>query len=636
MDLSKLTNENLIFLDCKFTKKEEVLKFLVEKLYADKKITSKEIFYDSVLEREGISPTGMDMGIAIPHGKSESVKEACFAVVKVNSIVSDWESIMPDNEVKYVFLLAIPKSEEGSTHLELLARLMEKMSNEEYLLNIFKSQNAKEFIKNLSNDIVVIKNDNPYTRTFLAVTACPSGIAHTYMAAENLVKAGNAMGIRILVEKQGANGIEDRHTSEDLKNADAVIFAVDVAVKNPERYSHLPQIKTPVAAPIKDAKSIIQRAIEKADLNGKGEFKATNNDADEKESFGSEIKKSVLTGISHIVPIIVAAGMIGAFAVLISNAFGLQELYNLENSWLWLFRRLGSTLLGTIMVPVLSAYMAYSISDKTALAPGFAAGVAANLVNGGFLAGMLGGILAGYIIRYFRKILPAKGTLAGFISFWVYPVFSTLLIGILMFFVIGTPIGLLNTSLVNYLGGLSGTNAALLGAIIGVMVSFDLGGPVNKAAYTFCVGAMAAGVFAPYAIFASIKMVSAFAVTIATLVYKDGFTEDEKVAGQSTWILGLAGITEGAIPFMMGDPIRVIISLCTGSAVAGAIVAQFGIGLNVPGAGIFSLFMLISDNPVLAPLVWLGAPIIGAIISATMLVVLRKAKLKKLATHSGN
>lgn len=630
MDLSKLTNENLIFLDCKFTKKDDVIKFLVDKLYANKKISSKEEFYKAVLERESLSHTGMDMGIAIPHGKSDFANEACFAVAKVSSFVSDWESVMPDNKVKYIFLLAIPTAEQNSTHIELLARLMEKMSNEQYLSDIFKSVNAKEFMNNLSKDIVAKKNIT-YTRTILAVTACPSGIAHTYMAAESLVKAGDAMGVKVLVEKQGANGIEDKHTSENLKDADAVIFSVDVVVKNKERYDHLPQIKTPVAAPIKDAKSIIQRAIEKADSQGKGTY-SNDNEQDSKDSIGNEIKKSVLTGISHIVPIIVAAGMVGAFAVLITNAFGLQELYNLENSWLWLFRKLGGTLLGTIMIPVLSAYMAYSISEKTALAPGFAAGVAANLVNGGFLAGMLGGILAGYIIKYLRKAIPAKGTLAGFIMFWVYPVFGTLLVGILMFFVIGKPIGLLNTTLVNYLGSLQGANAALLGAIIGVMVSFDLGGPVNKAAYTFCVGAMAAGVFEPYAIFASIKMVSAFAVTFATLAYKEGFTEDEKIAGQSTWILGLAGITEGAIPFMMGDPLRVIVSLCTGSAITGAIVAQFNIGLNVPGAGIFSMFMLISDDKVLAPIVWLGAPILGAIISAAMLITLRKLKLKKIAS----
>ena len=512
---------------------------------------------------------------------------------------------------------------------------MTRVSNPDYLNRLKLSKTADELYRNLeesqSSDR---KADREYNKTIVAVTACPAGIAHTYMAAEALIKGGEELGVKVYVEKQGANGVEDRHTADLLRAADAAVFAADVAVKDSERFDHLPVYKTKVAAPIKDAKGIIQAALKKAEQEGKKTYTGdpkTNSNSEEKNSVGRDIKQAVLTGVSYIIPIIVAGGMINAFAVLIAQGFGLQELYNLDNSWLWLFRKMGGNTLGTLMIPMLAAYMAYSLGDKTALAPGFAAGVAANLINGGFLCGMLGGLVAGYAVRMLRKTIPAKGVLAGFVSFWVYPVFSTLIVGIVMFFLLGKPVAWLNQSLIEFLGAMSGSNAALLGAIIGIMVSFDLGGPVNKAAYTFCVGAMADGILMPYAAFASIKMVSAFAVTMATLGFKKYFTKEEQEAGMSTWILGLAGITEGAIPVMMADPIRVIFSLCAGSAVTGAIIAMCNIGLDVPGAGIFSLFLLKDGiSGFTNALIWFFAAVLGAVISTAILVVLKKMKYDKL------
>ena len=461
-----------------------------------------------------------------------------------------------------------------------------------------------------------------HDQSIVAVTACAAGIAHTYMAAEALIKAGEEMGVSVYVEKQGANGIEDRHTNELLKNADAAIFAVDVAVKEEERFSHLPTVKTKVSAPLKDAKGIIEKALEKAKQSEKGEFVEVVEEAP--ETFVATVKSSVLTGISHVVPLIVAGGMISALCIIFSGLFGFTE-----GTWLYLIKNMGGGLLGTLMVPVLSAYMAYSIAEKPAFASGFAAGLCANMVNGGFLLGMLGGIIAGYATRYVKKYIPAKGTFAGFVSFVIYPVLTTLIVGVVLLVILGKPIAALNTALISVLTSMSGGNAALLGALIGIMVSFDLGGPVNKAAYAFCVAAMAEGVLMPYCAFASIKMVSAFSCTIATKLKKDLFTEEEKEIGNSTWLLGLAGITEGAIPFMMSDPIRVIISFCTGSAICGAIVAMFNIGLDVPGAEIFSLFVLKADSLPMAMIVWFGAAVIGAIVSSVLLIVLRQRKLAK-------
>ncbi|TDT62850.1 PTS 2-O-a-mannosyl-D-glycerate transporter subunit IIABC [Fonticella tunisiensis] len=632
MELKKLTSTKLISLDLDLKTKDEVIRFLVKKLAEEGKLHSEEEFYKDVIAREKLSPTGLEAGLAVPHGKSRAVKEASFAVAKLKKPIEDWESVDENNKVEFVFLLAIPEEEAGSTHLELLAELAKRISNSEYKERLQNSKSAEELYRNLDDykqenyKFDVVKPE----KSIVAVTACPAGIAHTYMAAEALQKAGRELGIAVYVEKQGANGIEDPHTDEQLRNADAAIFAADVAVKNEERYKHLPIYRTNVTAPLKNAKEVIEKAFELAKDKGKKEYKQEiTNRKEDNISLKSEIKNSILTGISHIIPIIVAGGMILAFAVLVAQGFGLQEIYNKENSWLWMFRKLGGNMLGTLMVPVLSAYMAYAIAEKPALGPGFAAGVAANLINGGFLGGMLGGFLAGYIIKYMKKSFPAKGTFAGFISFWVYPVVGSLTVGALMLLVFGKPVAALNQGLLNWLNNLSGSNAILLGAVIGIMVSFDLGGPINKAAYTFCIGAMANGNFVPYAAFASVKMVSAFAVTAATLLFKRYYEEYEREVGKSTWLLGLAGITEGAIPFMIEDPLRVIPSLCIGSAVTGAIVVSSNIGLSVPGAGIFSLFVLQGAPLVKAGIIWFGAALIGAAISTLLLVATRIHKLNK-------
>ncbi|KKI94025.1 PTS 2-O-a-mannosyl-D-glycerate transporter subunit IIABC [Bacillus sp. SA1-12] len=637
MLLKTLTSTQLLFTKQSFQSKEETIRFLIKKLSEEGKLHSEEDFYNAVMDRESLSPTGFEGGLAIPHGKSATVKEAAFAIATLQKPLSDWESIDPNNQVELVILLAIPENESGSTHLSLLSEFVTRLSNEEYKNRLLKANSNEalfEALDHVNENEEKSEEASTTDKTVLAITACPAGIAHTYMAAEALVKAGKELGVEVFVEKQGANGIEDRHTKNQLLKADAVIFAVDVAVKDEERYSHLPKVKTTVAQPLKNAKGILTQALEKAEKSPKQAYTASKNNTDEeidhdKKSFKTEIKDSILTGISYIIPVIVAGGMTLAFAVLVSQAFGLQDVYAEEGSWLWLLRQLGGTLLGTLMVPILSAYMAYSIADKPALGPGFAAGVAANLIGSGFLGGMLGGILAGYFLKFLKHKVKPRGTFAGFISFWVYPVVGTLVVGSIMLFVVGKPLAFLNEGLVHWLEGLSGTNAIILGIVLGAMVSFDLGGPVNKAAYTFCIGAMASGNIVPYATFASVKMVSAFSVTGATIVAKKYFTKEEQEVGKQTWLLGLAGITEGAIPFMMNDPFRVIPSLIAGSAVTGAIVAYFNIGLSVPGAGIFSLALVEGQPLLIAASIWFGAALIGAFISMVLLIITRKAKLAK-------
>ncbi len=635
MLLQKLTSPDLISTQQAFHSKDEIIQYLIDRLDEQGKLHSKEEFYQAVMDRETLSPTGFEGGLAIPHGKSTAVKEAAFAVVTLDKPLQTWESIDPANEVKLVFLLAIPENEAGSTHLSLLAELVTRLSNEDYKNQLLHSTSNQELFQNLDpqkeTDVprTADQQGQSLNKTILAITACPAGIAHTYMAAEALIKAGNELGVNVIVEKQGANGIDGRHTNAQLQQAHAVIFATDVAVKDEKRYSHLPKVKTSVAAPLKKAKDIVNQALAKSESGNRKKFSPEIEENDSGKGFKTEIKDSILTGISYIIPIIVAGGMTLAAAVLFSQAFDLQGLFNQEGSWLWLLRQLGGTLLGTLMVPILAAYMAYSIADKPALGPGFAAGVAANLIGSGFLGGMLGGILAGYFLKFLKNTVKPKGTFAGFISFWLYPVVGTLVVGSIMLFVIGKPLAFVNEGLIDWLKGMSGTNALIMGAIIGAMVSFDLGGPVNKAAYTFCIGAMASGNIVPYATFASVKMVSAFSVTGATIIGKKHFTKAEQEIGKQTWLLGLAGITEGAIPFMINDPLRVIPSLITGSAITGAIVSYFHIGLNVPGAGIFSLALLKGHSLLIAGCIWFGAALIGGAISMVLLIATRQRKNRK-------
>lgn len=467
----------------------------------------------------------------------------------------------------------------------------------------------------------------------LGVTACTAGVAHTYMAAAALKKAAAAAGVEIKVETQGTTGVEDRITDEEASQAVAIIFAHDVAIKDADRFAGIPAVDVSAAAAIKDPAGLISQALEKKRDVGVAVAPVVTEETDSTEpSVGTLIKDSVLTGISYIIPVIIAGGMIAAFCTIVTQLFGLQDLAADQTSWLAMFKALGSSALGTLMVPILSAFMAYSLADKPGLGPGFIGGLAANTISSGFLGGMLSGLLAGFLMRWMKKHIKSSGPARTFVTFWVYPVVGSAITGAAMLFLVGPPVAALNNAMVSFLNNLSGANAIILGAIVGAMVSFDLGGPVNKAAYAFCVGAMANGNLVPYCIFASVKMVSAFSCSAACMLRKDLFTEEERQIGDQTWLLGLAGITEGAIPFAMRNPVPVIGSFIAGSVVCGGIVGFFNIGLSVPGAGIFSVVALSGPlGPVGNALVWFGAAVLGAAISTVCLIATRKHQLAKQA-----
>ncbi|MGR5359823.1 PTS 2-O-a-mannosyl-D-glycerate transporter subunit IIABC [Vibrio mediterranei] len=633
MNLTSLTNPSLINLQTTFESRDAAIEALAEQLHQQGKLYNKEEYLKAVFEREAQGPTALGEGLAVPHGKTDAVKEAAFAVATLSKDLK-WQGLDEDEDVNLIFLIAIPNAEAGSTHMHLLTELTTTLVDDDVRQAVLNATTSEQILGLMTGkDNTAEKQDNLDTNapTVVCVTACPAGIAHTYMAAEYLEKTGKKLGYKVYVEKQGANGIEDRLTAEQLNKATAVVFAAEVAIKEVERFNGIPRVEVPVAEPIKHAERILNDAIEAGKNSAGAERTIATDDKPKKLPLKTELKQALLSGISYAVPLIVAGGTVLAVAVLIAQIFDLQELYATDGSWLWMYRKLGGGLLGTLMVPVLAAYTAYSLADKPALGPGFAAGIAANLIGSGFLGGVVGGLIAGYVMRWVKENVRLSPAFNGFLTFYLYPVIGTLVAGSLMLFVIGKPVAWLNQGLTDWLNGMSGTNALLLGAVIGCFVSFDLGGPVNKAAYAFCLGAMANGVYGPYAIFGSVKMVSAFTVTASTMLAPRLFKDFEIETGKSTWLLGLAGITEGAIPMAIEDPIRVIGSFLLGSVVTGAMIGAAGIGLSTPGAGIFSIFLLHDDGigSFMAAAIWFGAALIGTAISTVTLLAWRAHAVKK-------
>ncbi|HBM9967953.1 PTS 2-O-a-mannosyl-D-glycerate transporter subunit IIABC [Enterobacter sp. 04-C-01-SI_S15] len=628
MNLTTLTHARAVCVQARYASRDEAIRQLTMRLVALGKITDGEAFLAEVYRRESQGPTALGEGLAVPHGKSSAVNEAAFAVATLSEPL-EWEGVDGPENVELIVLLAIPPAEAGSTHIQVPTSLTSRLADDALRERVMAAATAEDLLDALNgvsqeDEIAPLLN----APTVVCVTACPAGIAHTYMAAEYLEKAGRKLGVNVVVEKQGANGIEGRITAQQLREAKACIFAAEVAIKEIERFQGIPALSVPVAEPLRHAEALIERALA---LKPSTVARHAQVDTETKKSVKSELKQALLSGISFAVPLIVAGGTVLAVSVLLAQILGLQHLFDQENSWLWLYRKLGGGMLGILMIPVLAAYTAYSLADKPALTPGFAAGLAANMIGSGFLGAIVGGLIAGYLMRWVKNHIRLSSRFNGFLTFYLYPVIGVLGAGSLMLFVIGEPVAWLNNTLTAWLNGLSGANALLLGAILGFMCSFDLGGPVNKASYAFCLGAMANGVYGPYAIFASVKMVSAFTVTASTLLAPKLFKSFEIETGKSTWLLGLAGITEGAIPMAIEDPLRVIGSFVLGSMVTGAIVGAMGIGLSTPGAGIFSLFLLHDAglSGVVAAAGWFGAALVGTAISTFVLLLWRRQAVKK-------
>jgi fructose PTS system EIIBC or EIIC component len=581
MELKSMTSKELILIQESLPTKEKVIEELTDLLYKSGIISSKKDFLNAVFDREKISSTGLENGLAIPHGKSSSVKRAAFAVARLQRPIENWESIDPENQVKLVFLLAIPKAEEGSTHLKLLSELSTRLMDKEFLSALMEAKSPEQFLNALNQADDKGNKTFEYSKTVLAITACATGIAHTYMSAEALEMAGREMGIRVITEKQGANGIEDQHSNELIREADAVIFATDIMAKGKERFNGKPYVQTRVAEPLKNAKEIIRKALHSPDgivSEGQSEITQSKN---KKQGLLAEMAQAVMTGISYMIPVLVAGGLMMGIAKLGAMPFGLVKVisdpkYATSPNELIVILHYLDAFGGLIMkfiYPFFAAFVAYALADRVGLVSGLIGGVFAgglhfifwgnpNGVPSGFLGALVLGIAAGYISRFLNDKIKLGKNFQAMKPMLIIPALSILSIFFLNFYIVDPVFGGLNVLLRHWIVSAQGSGDVVLASIIAAATAFDLGGPINKAAGAIAIGLATDHVYPLTARVLAI-VIPPIGLGIATIIdkYVVGrrvFDENLRVAGNTSLLLGFLAISEGAIPFMLRNPLIVI------------------------------------------------------------------------------
>ncbi|NQL61781.1 PTS transporter subunit EIIA [Streptococcus suis] len=651
MKIQDVLRKDVMLLDLQATSKEAVIDEMITSLVDKGYVTDFDVFKKGILNREAQTSTGLGDGIAMPHAKNAAVKEATVLFAKSNKGV-DYASL-DGQPTDLFFMIAAPEGA-NDTHLAALAELSKYLmkagfadrlraaTNPEEVIAVFDTAEAAD--KAVEEVVAAPSGDRPF---IVAVTACTTGIAHTYMAEEALKKQAAEMGVDIKVETNGASGVGNKLTAEDIKNAAGVIIAADKAVDMP-RFNGKPLVSRPVAAGIKQAEELINIILDgKASAYTATEGAATV-ESSEKLSLGKAFYKHLMSGVSQMLPFVIGGGILIALAFLFDNLLGVpsDSLGSLGsyNEIAAMFMKIGGAAFG-FMLPLLAGYIAYSIAEKPGLVAGFVAGAIASSglafgkipyaaggeetlalagVSSGFLGALVGGFLAGGVVLVLRNALRnMPKSLQGLNAILLLPLLGTAITGFLMFFV-NIPMAAINTGMNNFLAGLEGSSAILLGLVLGGMMAVDMGGPVNKAAYVFGTGTLAAtvadgGSVAMAAVMAG-GMVPPLAVFVATLLFKNKFTQEERNSGLTNIVMGLSFITEGAIPFGAADPARAIPSFIAGSALAGALVGLSGIQLMAPHGGIFVIAL--TSNPLL----YLAYVAIGAVVSGVLYGALRQPK----------
>ncbi|MFX3644454.1 fructose-specific PTS transporter subunit EIIC [Streptococcus suis] len=651
MKIQDVLKKDVMLLDLQATSKEAVIDEMIASLVDKGYVTDFDVFKTGIMNREAQTTTGLGDGIAMPHAKNAAVKEATVLFAKSNKGV-DYASL-DGQPTDLFFMIAAPEGA-NDTHLAALAELskylmkpgfadkLRGVSSPEEVISVFDAAEAAD--KAAEEVVAAPSGDRPF---IVAVTACTTGIAHTYMAEEALKKQATEMGVDIKVETNGASGVGNKLTAEDIKNAAGVIIAADKAVDMP-RFNGKPLVSRPVAAGIKQPEELINLILEgKASAYTASEGVATV-ESSEKLSLGKAFYKHLMSGVSQMLPFVIGGGILIALAFLFDGALGVpQDSLGSLGSYheiAAMFMKIGGAAFG-FMLPLLAGYIAYSIAEKPGLVAGFVAGAIASSglafgkipyaaggeetlalagVSSGFLGALVGGFLAGGVVLVLRNVLRnLPKSLQGLNAILLLPLLGTAITGFLMFFV-NIPMAAINTGMNNFLAGLEGSSAILLGLVLGGMMAVDMGGPVNKAAYVFGTGTLAAtvadgGSVAMAAVMAG-GMVPPLAVFVATLLFKDKFTQEERNSGLTNIVMGLSFITEGAIPFGAADPARAIPSFIAGSALAGALVGLSGIQLMAPHGGIFVIAL--TSNPLL----YIAYVLIGAVVSGVLYGALRKAK----------
>lgn len=627
MEITDLLQKDAMIMDLKATTKRDAIDEMVEKLFEVGAISDREIFKEGIIARENQTSTGLGDGIAMPHAKNAAVNQATVLFAKSSTGV-DYEAL--DGQPTFLFFMIAAPEGANNTHLQALASLSGRLIDPKFVEQL-KNVQSKEQVLELFKPIEDSPNEPEETikdvanRPFLvAVTACPTGIAHTFMAADSLKLKAKEMGVEIKVETNGSEGIKNKLTPEDIARASAVIVAADKKVEM-NRFDGKQLINRPVSDGIRKTESLINEALSGTAPIYHGDTSTNQDESQTSGSFGQEIYKNLMNGVSHMLPFVIAGGILIALSFMIDQFIGvpvdsLGQLgsYNLQAAW---FNQIGGAAF-SFMLPVLAGFIAMSISDRPGLVAGFAAGALASSGGAGFLGALVGGFLAGYVIQFLRKALQGlPKSLDGIKTILFYPFFGLLLTGFLML-LINVPMKLINDALNNFLLSMDGTNAALLGIILGIMMAADLGGPINKAAYVFGTGTLASTVATGGSVvMASVMaagMVPPLAIFVATRLFKNKFSQQEREAGLTNIVMGLSFVTEGAIPFAAADPLRAIPSFMIGAGITGGLVGAFSIKLLAPHGGVFVIFLLSN------PLMYLLFILIGAVVSGILLGVLKQ------------
>ena len=654
MKIQDVLNKNVMLFDLQATDKEGVINEMIQSLVDNGVVTDFDTFKAGIMNREAQTSTGLGDGIAMPHSKNEAVKEATVLFAKSNKGV-DYASL-DGQPTDLFFMIAAPEGA-NDTHLAALAELskylmkpgfadkLRQASTPDQVIAAFdveEQEAAAEEAKKAEAVKEAASSDKPL---IVAVTACTTGIAHTYMAEEALIKKGEEMGVTVRVETNGASGVGNRLTAEEIAKAEGVIIAADKAVET-ARFDGKKLISKPVAAGIRQTEELIQTILDgKADVFH-AENAAQASTSQEKLSLGGAFYKHLMSGVSQMLPFVIGGGILIALAFLIDQVLGVpQDQLSSLGSYHVLaaqFKTIGGVAFG-FMLPVLAGYIGFSIAEKPGFVAGFIAGSIASsgsafgniaygaakgelpaAVSSGFLGALVGGFLAGGVILVLRKALAGlPRSLDGIRSILLLSLLGVGLTGFLMF-LINIPMAAINTGLNNFLSSLSGSSAVLLGLLVGGMMAVDMGGPVNKAAYVFATGTLAESVASGGSIVMAAVMaagmVPPLAVFVATVLFKDKFTQEERDSGLTNIVMGLSFITEGAIPFGAADPARAIPSFIAGSALTGALVGLAGLKLMAPHGGIFVIAL--TSNPLL----YILFVLIGAVVSGILFGLLRKPK----------
>ncbi|HEO3873773.1 TPA: PTS sugar transporter subunit IIA [Streptococcus agalactiae] len=654
MKIQDLLKKEVMIMDLKATSKEAAIDEMITKLVDTGVVTNFAIFKDGIMKREAQTSTGLGDGIAMPHSKNAAVKEATVLFAKSASGV-DYEAL--DGQPTDLFFMIAAPDGANDTHLAALAELSKYLLKEGFADQLRQAKTPDDIIATFDSNSISQETVAPQTVQstskgsdyIVAVTACTTGIAHTYMAEEALKKKAAEMGVGIKVETNGASGVGNKLTSSDIARAKGVIIAADKAVEM-DRFDGKPLVSRPVADGIKKSEDLINIILDnKAQTyHAKNQNDKQSGESDGKSGLGSAFYKHLMGGVSQMLPFVIGGGIMIAIAFLFDNILGVpkDQLSNLGSyhEIAALFKNIGGAAFA-FMLPVLAGYIAYSIAEKPGLVAGFVAGSIASSglafgkvpfaeggkatlalagVPSGFLGALVGGFLAGGVILLLRKLLSGlPKSLEGIKLILLYPLLGVLITGFLMLLV-NIPMAAINTALNTFLQGLSGSSAVLMGLLVGGMMAVDMGGPVNKAAYVFGTGTLAAtvangGSVVMAAVMAG-GMVPPLAVFVATLLFKDKFNNEERQSGLTNIVMGLSFITEGAIPFGAADPARAIPSFIVGSALTGALVGLAGIKLMAPHGGIFVIAL--TSNPLLYILFIL----IGAVVSGVLFGLFRKTK----------